>query len=199
VKETLFRFAEKYRTFMTRLFALFIIPVFVFSGSTFPSWNQILELSGIFLLAVCAFGRLWASLYIAGNKTDKIIAVGPYSIVRHPLYFFSFIGILGLGLISKNMLVLSSLVGFFAFLYPLVIISEEKVLIEKHGEEYMSYMKQVPRFFPDLLLLKEPASYNVHTIIFRKSILDAVWFILGIIPLKILDALRSSGILPSLF
>jgi len=199
VKELLIRLAEKHRTFLTRLFALAIIPVYVFSGSTFPSWNQFFELIGIFLLAACAFGRLWASLYISGNKIDKVVSVGPYSIVRHPLYFFSFMGILGIGFVSKNMLVFASLVAFFAFLYPLVIISEEKELMERHGDDYVDYMKTVPRFFPNLLLLKEPASYDVHTIIFRNSILDAVWFVLGLIPLKILDALRSSGIIPCIF
>jgi len=199
VKETLFSLAEKNRTFLTRLFAFLIIPVYVFSGSTFPSWNHFFELIGIFLLASCAFGRLWASLYISGNKIDKVVSVGPYSIVRHPLYFFSFTGILGIGFISKNILVFASLVLFFVSLYPIVIISEEKDLIKRHGEEYISYMKKVPRFFPNPLLLKEPASYDVHTIIFRNSILDAVWFVLGIIPLKVVDALRISGIIPCLF
>lgn len=197
MKNSLLVLAEKYRTSLTRILAVFFVSLLVLSGGG-PASNldSFFEMIGIFLLALCAFGRLWASVYISGNKMDNLVEVGPYSIVRHPLYLFSFLGVLGWGFISKSPTVFICLVLSYVAYYPLVMISEERTLVRKHGERYLSYMERVPRFFPNLSLLREPVMYNVHTVILRKSIFDAVWFIWGIIPVKIIEYLRVSGLLP---
>lgn len=198
--ENLIEFAEKHRTFLSRVFAVLLLPFILFNGAdSLPSYNFAFEMIGIFLVGVCSFGRLWSSMYICGNKIDTLVDMGPYSMVRNPLYFFSFLGIIGIGFISKSVIVFFSVILFFAAYYPLVMLSEEKILMQKHGAAYLDYAKRVPRFFPDFSLLKEPAVYSVHTVIYRKAMLEAIWFIWGIIPLKILETLHTKGVLPHYF
>ena len=70
-----------------------------------PFFNTILFFIGIILVGIASLGRLWCSLYIAGYKTDNLVTEGPYSMCGNPLYFFSFIGALGIGFASETLLV----------------------------------------------------------------------------------------------
>jgi len=202
MRMTLIHYAAKYRTVITRVLAVFLILFLLLSTH---SWKHdgvitdLLETTGIFLLGICSFGRLWASLYISGYKIHHLMDLGPYSMVRHPLYFFSFLGAVGIGCVSQNIAILMILVLFFLLYYGPVVMAEEAELLAYHGEAYLQYMQRVPRFLPKLSLLEEPPSFNVQPLIYRKAFLDAIWFIWAFIPLKIIDRLHDAGILPTLF
>jgi protein-S-isoprenylcysteine O-methyltransferase Ste14 len=202
MKERIITYAEKYRTMLSRFFAVLLLVPLIFSTHSFGD-NSLLDLSfevsGIFLVGIAAFGRLWASLYISGHKTHSLVMTGPYSMVRNPLYFFSFIGAIGLGLLSENIVVLGLLFLLFVLYYPLVMMAEEKKLLSIHGEEYRQYMKRVPRFIPKIDLLVEPPTVTVQTIINRKTFFDAIWFVWLYIPLLIIERLHDLQILPVLF
>ena len=60
--------------------------------------HEALELAGVALIGVAILGRTWSSLYIGGRKNSVLVQYGPYSLMRNPLYTFSFIGALGIGL-----------------------------------------------------------------------------------------------------
>lgn len=49
----------------------------------------VLFLLGTILVGIGSLGRMWCSLYIAGYKREQLIADGPYSMCRNPLYFAS--------------------------------------------------------------------------------------------------------------
>ncbi len=137
---------------------------------------------------------------MAGNKRDGLVTVGPYSLMRHPLYTFSFMGAAGFGFLTENIIAAIILITLFVFHYYLVILAEEQDMLRVHGEAYREYMKNVPRrFLPDLSRYKEPKQFIVNTRIYRKSFLDAVWFIWGMIPLEIIERLHESGTIPVLF
>jgi protein-S-isoprenylcysteine O-methyltransferase Ste14 len=198
----LVEFAGKYRTAITRVFAVFLILILLF---THHSWKHAsvvdtaFGLTGIFLISICVLGRLWASLFIAGHKIHELVDAGPYSTVRHPLYFFSFLGAAGIGFYSKNVLLLAVLIGVFLIHYWLVMIHEERNMLEAHGEAYAEYMKRVPRFIPNPALYREPERVTVGVGIYRRTFIDVVWFIWAIIPLEIIDRLHEAGILPVFF
>jgi protein-S-isoprenylcysteine O-methyltransferase Ste14 len=65
----------------------------------------ILSSIGLALAGIASLGRLWCSLYIAGYKTEELITEGPYSIYRNFLYFFSFLGAIGVGFASESLLI----------------------------------------------------------------------------------------------
>jgi protein-S-isoprenylcysteine O-methyltransferase Ste14 len=184
---------------VSRIFGIVAILVVIFTASSFKQdgWMDILfETSGLFLLSVCAAGRLWTSLYISGKKSQEVVADGPYSIVRHPLYFFSFIGAIGIGLASKNILVLGMLVTFYLSYYPLTILSEENVLTDKFGQAYLDYAKRTPRFLPKLSLYNSPSFVSVNTAMFLKNITAVMGFIWIYILFDIIEMLQKTGIIP---
>jgi protein-S-isoprenylcysteine O-methyltransferase Ste14 len=194
--------AAKYRTAVTRVVAILLVLIILVSTHSFPDggfWDVFLEVTGVFLLGLGCLGRLWALMYISGNKIHTVVTEGPYSIVRHPLYVFSLLGAVGIGLLTENVAVLAILFVFFIIYYPFVIAAEEHILLTKHDREYEEYMAAVPRFIPRWSLLKEPLTFSVHTAIYRRTFFEAIWFIWAFIPLEIIERLHEAGILPVFF
>ena len=97
---------EHYRIILSRVAA--VIALF-FLVSTQSYWEErsialtsFLFFIGIVLVAVASLGRMWCSLYIAGYKDNRLVKEGPYSLCRNPLYFFSMIGVVGIGCATET-------------------------------------------------------------------------------------------------
>lgn len=135
------------------------------------------ELLGFGLLVVAALGRLWCLSFIAGMKNEVLVAAGPYSVVRNPLYVFNFIGTVGFGLAIENPLLACLLAAGFAVVYPGVIRHEEETLLEAFGERYAKYRDATPRWIPRWSLYHEPETWNINPRRFRAGLLDAMWFL----------------------
>jgi protein-S-isoprenylcysteine O-methyltransferase Ste14 len=190
------------RVFISRLFAVMILLLILFTGHSFSQESLIdviLESAGLFLVTTAAVGRLWSLMYIAGNKRQVLVTTGPYSIMRHPLYFFSLLGTLGIGLSSENILVFVCITVFFFSYYPFVIRDEEKKLISIFGQPYVEYMKAVPSIFPRFSLYESAEQYQVNTRVLTRKIGDALWFIWIFILLHFVEALQHWGYLPVLW
>lgn len=192
-------FVEKKRKILTRLLVVILALLIAFSESYWedvPIMSDLLFLLGIVLIGIATVGRLWCLLYISGYKTDTLIKWGPYSVSRHPLYFFSLLGGIGVGLASETLtLPVIVLIGF-ALYYPFTIRDEERKLRKIHNKDFDDYVNSTPRFFPSLGLLKEPQEYIVKPKKFRKGLFDALWFVWLAGILELIEALHESHILP---
>jgi protein-S-isoprenylcysteine O-methyltransferase Ste14 len=150
---------------ITRVFIGLLIILMVISGNQWetqaPIVSAIFFLAGCFLAGIASLGRLWCSLYIAGYKTAHLIVEGPYSISRNPLYFFSMLGGLGVGLATETFTIPILILAAFTWYYPYVIRHEEDKLRERQGQAYETYFRAVPRFWPKWSLLTEPEDYVV--------------------------------------
>ena len=155
--------------------------------------------AGLLLAGVGAMGRVWCSAYIAGYKNGTLVTEGPYSISRNPLYFFSFVGSIGVALATETATFPLLVAGGFAAYYPSVIRKEEKFLLSQHGAAFATYMQTVPRFFPRVSLLSEKETAMVHLGIFRKHILSAIWFVWLPAFLECVEFLHDAHYLPSYF
>ncbi|MFX1283940.1 MAG: methyltransferase [Promethearchaeota archaeon] len=83
-------------------------------------------------------------------QTDhRLITIGPYSRVRHPMYTTLNLFSLSVSLISANLLLIV-LAIFVAIPFFWIVKAEEELLIEQFGEEYLDYMRNTGRFFPRL-------------------------------------------------
>ena len=136
---------ENSRIYITRIFAVSLVVLILVSSSGWEDKASFVSTAlffvGTVLAGIASLGRLWCSLYIPGYKTDRLITEGPYSMCRNPLYFFSFLGALGLGFVSKTILIPLIIIVAFAIYYPLVIKSEEEELGRIHKKEYGVYSR----------------------------------------------------------
>ena len=190
------------RVIVTRIFGVAILLLLLFTSHSFAQGTIIdtsFELSGLFLLSICSVGRLWALMYISGNKRLELITEGPYSMVRHPLYVFSLIGALGIGLGSENLLVLGLIIAFYLLFYPFTILAEERKLTNKFGDAYLEYMKKTPRFIPKFSLYKEPELYEVKAPGFVRNFVNGMWFIWIFMLMDLIEKLQELGVLPVFF
>jgi len=110
----------------------------------------------IVIVVLGIFLAVWATYYhykIGGLKDDETIILfkeGPYRVMRHPAVF----GIIMLPVLLP--IILSAYVPFTALPIAAIIVMiaytyygihlEEKLSIKKWGDEYIQYMKEVPRF-----------------------------------------------------
>jgi protein-S-isoprenylcysteine O-methyltransferase Ste14 len=196
--KVLFKIA-RWRVVVSRIFGVLVLLLALFTTHSFSHDSLIdifSEMSGLFLLTICSVGRLWSLLYISGYKKRELITEGPYSVVQHPLYVFSLIGAIGIGLASENILVLAVLVIFYLLYYPLTIFVEEKKLTEKFGQAYLDYVKCTPRFLPKLSLYKRGAQYQINADIFVKSLANGMWFVWIFIILHFIETLQQNGFIP---
>ena len=150
---------------------------------------------GLLMIAIAVLGRIWSSLYICGYKNKQIIDQGPYATVRNPLYFFSFIGVVGIALSSQNIVFMGLILTLFFLYYPMVIINEERRLTQFLGDAFEAYKKKTPRFIPNISNYHQPKSYQVDIATFTRSFLDGIWFFLGYIGIEIIKACHKTGVI----
>jgi len=104
--------------------------------------------------------RVWATLYVGGRKSSVVVAEGPYSVCRNPLYLGSFLLAAALGLFIKSWAFAVGIL-YVSLRYIPRVSAEEKQLKERHGEEYVQFCRRVPRFIPGFSLFHTPPEITV--------------------------------------
>lgn len=194
-------YRSRTRILLSRGLAVGLFLLFLFTRAQgmlrFPTVVA-LGLTGLLLASLGAFGRVWSSLYVVGRKTSELVDKGPYSATRNPLYLFSLLGAVGLGLASCNPLVLLCLLAGFLLYYPGVISREEDKLRVQHGAAFEDYVARVPRILPRPSLFEQPEYITARSIPITRAFADAVWFILAYILLRAVVWLHAFNVLPAL-
>jgi len=98
----------------------------------------------IFVLGTAILAISFTQLMKAKKEGWRLRTTGVYAIVRHPMYTGDVLWALGWSVIFNALwgLILTPL--WFFLRYSLAVLEEEK-LVEKYGEDYKAYMKNVPR------------------------------------------------------
>ena len=151
------------------------------------------------LIVICIIGRTWCSLYIGGRKDTELVTLGPYSISRNPLYFFSTIGAAGIGAQfgSVVLAVIAALISIAIFC--LVIRQEEQLLSDLHGAPYDDYRQRVPFLVPRLSLWKDADVLEVRPPRIVMTFIDASLMLLAAPISEVIEYLQDYGVLPVLF
>jgi protein-S-isoprenylcysteine O-methyltransferase Ste14 len=119
---------------------------------TFP-----LALAGLGL-AICGIGlSIWARLILGENwsgfpsikQNHRLIVTGPYRLVRHPIYSGLLIALLGsalqYGLIRSFLALFTCAIGLY-----LKVSAEEEFMVQRFGEAYLRYRRNVNALVPFL-------------------------------------------------
>jgi len=145
--------------FASSVYAIVLLPLYLFFPSSFllfqmpfPNWLRWIGvglgfLSIPFLLWVhYVLDKEW-SITLKLQADHKLVTRGPFRRIRHPMYTALIVYELSWVLVSASLLFLV----YYVITVLLMIVripKEERMMLEKFGEEYRSYMKRTGRFLP---------------------------------------------------
>ncbi len=161
--------------------------------------GQLLQLVGLACVTGAALGRIWTSSFIAGHKDARLVREGPYAVLRHPLYAFSMLGMLGIGLATRSLTITAVLLVVFAVIYAGAVAREDRFLAQEHGASFEEYARRVRAFWPNWSAYEVPERLEVRPRIFWKAFLDAGSLIGYLVLLVIADLLQLHGVTPTWF
>lgn len=92
-------------------------------------------------------GTLWSPT-LRLREEHHLIAVGIYSKIRHPMYAAMFLLAVAQILFLPNWFVGPTYLLTFGLLYLLRVGREERMMLDRFGEEYEAYMMRTGRLFP---------------------------------------------------
>lgn len=126
----------------------FISPRFVFPRNMFTS-ALILPAFLYWLYFLGGAILVHRKAPLSADKIDKLVTEGVYNKVRHPIYSADIILGWAIFFLYPDVRFLIS-AHFLMFVLLFWIRLEEKALIKKFGNQYLEYMKKVPKIFPRL-------------------------------------------------
>jgi protein-S-isoprenylcysteine O-methyltransferase Ste14 len=167
-----------------------------FWGLTHPAVEKSLFVVGIAMAGFGAAGRAWATSYISGQKQKQLVRMGPYSLCRNPLYFFSMLLAVGFGFCTETLTIPLVIAVVMALLYHFQIRREEAQLSALFGYEFDAYVATVPRFFPSHRHFIEPEELTISPRLMKNGLFGIAFLLIIIGALELLQGLHQSGVLP---
>jgi len=112
--------------------------------------------AGLYLLAatILLFKNVGRGTLAPWAPPEKLVVTGPYRYVRNPMISGVLIAVLGEAIIFGSAAIFILFVLFFIINHIYFIRSEEPGLVKRFGDDYVNYMKNVPRWIPRLSLWK---------------------------------------------
>ena len=163
-------------------------------GGADGRWHEVMEAVGLGAILVAIVGRAWCSLYVGGRKKAEIVARGPYSITRNPLYLFSFVAAFGMGAQSGTLTIAVLFVIAAILVFSLTVQREERFLRGQFGAIYEAYLARTPRFWPRFSLWQDEAELTIRPSFFVLTIRDGLTFLLAIPLFEMIDAGQQGGV-----
>jgi protein-S-isoprenylcysteine O-methyltransferase Ste14 len=150
-----------------------------------PAWRTIAIGAPIALLGVAM--RAWAAGHL--RKNAALAVSGPYAYTRNPLYFGSFILVVGLVICGGSWWLAVLLLGFFLAVYLPVMQAEAAHMHKLFPQDFAAYERNVPLFLPRLTAWRKDATARFDQRLYLKyreyRALMGVVVVLGILVLKI--------------
>jgi len=157
--------------------------------------HETLEFVGLCLVLVCVAGRLWSILYVGGRKNEELVSTGPFSVTQNPLYFFSTVGAVGVGLLFGSLLAAVALGLASFFIFHITARKEAGFLLGKFGPAYLAYAKSTPRFWPNPLLYHDHDQMQFSTRALKRTFFDGLYFLAIFPAIELVEHFRATGLL----
>jgi protein-S-isoprenylcysteine O-methyltransferase Ste14 len=130
----------------------FVFMMICFYGETEQDW--IIWPLGISIVLLGATVRVWSTKHVGRRmlrvkkKGKMLVRMGPYAIVRNPLYIGNILIATGFSMLSELIWFVPFVFLYFFLLNHFVVLYEEKKLLDRWGDEYQTYLNEVPRWMP---------------------------------------------------
>lgn len=119
--------------------------------------NPLTLTAGIALEAAGYASTLWCYSIMGDNwrmginrkEKNTLVTRGPYGVVRHPIYLFQIVMLLGVAFLLPTLIALLVLVIHFCCVMTKAL-DEEAYLLTVHGAEYRAYLARAGRLFPKM-------------------------------------------------
>ena len=190
-----------FRLRLTRLLILPVALIALATGHRHPAdalVDTLLSAGGVLLLVLAAGGRAWASIYLAGRKNDVLVTSGPYSLTRNPLYLFSFLGFIGVGLAMGSLVLAAAFALVFLLSHWPTILAEERFLGDRFSQGYVHYQAAVPRFLPALRRPESAGTIPINTAKLSLALRDCMAIPLVLIVVEVMEWAQLAGVIPVL-
>lgn len=179
--------------------ALAAIPIFFLSQ---PAWqgaaHEFIEIVGVCFVFVCIAGRMWSILYVGARKNRELVTTGPYSVTRNPLYLFSTIGAVGIGLMFGSVVIALAL-GLLACIVFIATATKEAAYLRTiFGNEYDAYAARTPVFWPKFSQYRDGQDVRFSPKTLRRTLLDGLLFLAAFPIIETVEYLQVAGYLPVL-
>src|SRR5438876_871895 len=112
---------EKARRWVSALIVVALLAVALLNDPPARAWwiSVVFDCLAFAMIIIATLGRVWASAYLSGRKSKVLCISGPFSLSRNPLYFLSFVGVLGLSLLSESLVFVAAVALIFLVYYHL--------------------------------------------------------------------------------
>ncbi len=123
--------------------------LFTFS---FKVAGLVLTAFGLYLISWCCWLQFTLGQGTTGfsEPTKKLVISGPYGSVRNPMMTGHFIFFAGIGFLFDLGAMFLIMPIFILAIHTFTILIEEPNLEKRFGQEWIDYVKRVPRWFPRL-------------------------------------------------
>jgi protein-S-isoprenylcysteine O-methyltransferase Ste14 len=142
--------------------AMFFLPLFYsattwldFANYSLPVWTGWLGVV-LILLALLVFWRSHADLGLNWSPSleirteHKLITNGIFGYIRHPMYASQWIWVIAQPLLLQNWIAGFLNLFIFATFYFLRVHAEEKMMLDRFGNEYHEYMNKTGAVLPKI-------------------------------------------------
>ena len=165
------------------------VPVYLLAGLLLyfarPTWFSYLIGAGLVLFGETV--RILAAGHL--RKNEDLTTTGPYAYLKNPLYFGTFFIMVGFCLMARNLLVLGiGLAGFLFYYAPYKKRREGGKLLERFGERWQDYDREVPDYFPRFTPYERRGKQRWSSTLFLKN--DEQGTLLSVLVGLMLVALR---------
>jgi protein-S-isoprenylcysteine O-methyltransferase Ste14 len=190
---------QRFRIRILQASGLILLPALILCAPILVgSIHEVLEFMGLGLVLLCIAGRMWSILYIGTRKNRVLTTSGPYSTTRNPLYFFSTVGAIGIGLITGS-IVAAAILGVLAyFILNATAAKEAAHLRTLFGARYDEYAQRTPAFWPDLSLYRDQEEVTFSPVALKRTFLDGLVFLAAFPLIELTEHLQVIGYLPTL-
>lgn len=185
------------------IFGIAFVGWIIVSTPKLDNFSILFNIIGLILLFIGIIGRIYSTLYIGGMKNEgsdgnSFIDDGIYKACRNPLYFFSFLGLIGLLFLKGQICFIFIGGGLFLLVYHFTILKEEAFLRDKFGKSYEKFLSEVPRFFPNFSKFSYKERIEIRPFFLHKELKRAIVWIIAAFFIYIVSYFHSVGILPAL-